>query len=52
LCSASIRPEKVCLSQVSGAEIAAAPGVAFTFVTKAGVGLSGMAGRGFVLRKV
>ena len=45
-------PRRICLAQISGAEIAAAPGVAFTFVTKAGVGLSGMTGRGFVLRKV
>ncbi len=39
-------------AQISGAETAAAPGIACTFVTKAGVGLSGMTGRGFVLRKV
>ena len=47
--SACVRSARM---QVDGADIAAAAGVAFTFVTKAGVGLSGMTGRGFVLRKV
>jgi hypothetical protein len=38
--------------QVVGDDIGNAAGVAFTFTTKAGIGLSGMTGRGFVLRKV
>ena len=38
--------------QVVGDDIANAAGVAITFTMKAGLGLSGMTGRGFVLRKV
>ena len=37
---------------VTGIDVMAAAGVAFTFVSKGGVGLSVMAGHGFVIRKV
>ena len=39
-------------TQVVVNDIINAAGVAFTFTTKGGIGLSGMSGRGFVLRKV
>ena len=37
---------------VTGIDAMAAAGLAFTFVAKGGVGLSVMAGHGFVIRKV
>ena len=37
---------------VSGADVLAAAGLAFTFTAKAGIGLAGMAGHGYVIRKV
>ena len=37
---------------VTGIDVMASAGVAFTFVSKGGVGLSVMAGHGFVIRKV
>lgn len=39
------------MPMVTGLEILAAEGIAFTFVQKAGAGLYGMGGHGFVIRK-